>query len=110
MQRVEAIVDASDNAPLADDVLKLVRDVATWAADRPIVSNVTLFGERLRAGYRDHTAVQIAVAYDEQRMVDGFDDWIEQLRTNFADLSAQLGQQVTVFTPECPNWQARSAN
>src|SRR5512137_2250926 len=99
MQRVEANVGEGENAPLAHDVQKLARAVATWAAERPILSDVALFGERLRAGHRN-APLQIAVRYDDQRMIEGFDDWIEQLRTNFSGLSAMVGQRVDVLTPE----------
>lgn len=100
MERAQAIPHASKDAPLADDALTLARGVAIWAAERPIVAHVTLFGERICAGYRNDAAVQIAVAYDEKRMVEGFDDWIEQLRTDFAELSTRVGQKVSVLTPE----------
>jgi hypothetical protein len=101
MQRVEAGPNEGDYARLAPDVPKLVRAVSDWAAERPIVAEAIVFGDRLRAGRRNDAPVQIAVRYDEGRMVDGFDDWIEQLRMNFADLSTRLSEPVTVLTPDC---------
>ena len=101
MQRVEADADEGDYARLAPDVPKLIRAVSDWAAERPIVAEVILFGDRLRASRQNLAPVQIAVRYDDRRMVDGFDDWIEQLRTNFADLSTRLTEPVTVLTPDC---------
>ncbi|MGZ8410035.1 MAG: hypothetical protein ACXWVS_08975 [Hyphomicrobium sp.] len=109
MQRVEAKSDEGDFARLAPDVPELIRAVSDWAAERPIVAEVVLFGDRLRAGRGNLAPVQIAVRYDDRRMVDGFDDWIEQLRTNFADLSMRLSEPVTVLTPDCKtDWDAAS--
>lgn len=101
MQRVDAGPIEGDDARLAPDVPKLIRAVSDWAAERPIVAEAILFGDRLRANNRKVAPVQIAVRYDDRRMVDGFDDWIEQLRTNFADLSTQLSEPVSVLTPDC---------
>lgn len=107
MQRVEAGANEGDYAQLAPDLPKLIRAVSDWAAERPIVAEVILFGDRLLAGRRNLIPVQMAVRYDERRMVDGFDDWIEQLRTNFADLSTRLSEPVTVLTPDCKaDWSA----
>jgi hypothetical protein len=100
MHRLEAGADIRDDARLASDVQKLICAVADWAGQRPILADVTLFGERLRAGHHGLAPVQIAVRYDDRRMLDGFDDWIEQLRTNFADLTARLSEPVTVLTPD----------
>ncbi|MCU0732669.1 MAG: hypothetical protein MUE84_13930, partial [Hyphomonas sp.] len=41
-----------------------------------------------------------AVRFDDARMIDGFDDWIEQLRTRFGGLAEALGEPVTVVTPD----------
>ncbi len=101
MQRVDAGADAGDFVRLAPDVQNLTSAVSDWAAERPILAEVILYGDRLRASHRGLAPVQIAVRYDDRRMVDGFDDWIEQLRTNFAELSARLSEPVTVLTPDC---------
>lgn len=100
MQRVEASADISDQSSLAPDVQNLVRTIALWAAERPILSDVVLFGDRLRVGAPRHSPVELAVRYDERYMIEGFDDWIEQLRTNFADLSTALLERVDILTPD----------
>jgi hypothetical protein len=100
MQRVDAGPTEGDYARLAPDLPKLIRAVSDWAAERPILAEVILFGDRLCAN-QTLAPVQIAVRFDDRRMMDGFDDWIEQLRTNFADLNRRLSEPVVVVTPDC---------
>jgi len=99
MQRAGESRVEVENGPLALDLPRLVRQVAIWASARPIISNVALFGDRIRPG-RDTAVLQLAVRYDETRMTEGFDDWIEQLRTSFSELESLLGEKVSVVTPE----------
>ncbi len=81
------------------DLEPLLRALAKWAADRPILLDVTLFGDRLRPNADPAQPLSLAVRYDEQRMTEGFDDWIEQLRTGFMDLTRSLGKPVEVAPP-----------
>jgi hypothetical protein len=81
------------------DLEPLLRALAKWAADRPILLDVTVFGDRLRRNADPALPLTLAVRYDEQRMTEGFDDWIEQLRTGFKDLARSLGQPVEVAPP-----------
>lgn len=101
MQRFDAGPSEGDYARLSPDIPKLIRAVSDWAGERPILAEAILFGDRLRASGRTLAPVQIAVRFDDRRMIDGFDDWIEQLRTNFADLSTRLSEPVSVLTPDC---------
>ncbi|MGE5267446.1 MAG: hypothetical protein ACM3L9_08785, partial [Deltaproteobacteria bacterium] len=58
-----------------------------------------LFGDRIRHG-SNPAVLELAVRFEETRMIEGFDDWIEQLRTNFSELESLLGEKVSVVTPE----------
>jgi len=100
MQRVEGITNLSKHGPLASDVQKLIRIVGRWADERPLLLDAALFGDRLLHGHNEQHPVNIAVRFDETRMVEGFDDWIEQLRTGFAELASTLGEPVCITTPD----------
>jgi hypothetical protein len=100
MLHVDGITETEEHGPLAADVQKLVRIVGHWAAERPLLHEVSLFGQRLRPNHNGTHPVELAVRFDDARLNDGFDDWIEELRTNFAALSRALGEPVTVVTPD----------
>jgi len=100
MLHVDGITETEEHGPLAADVQKLVRIVGHWAAERPLLHEVSLFGQRLRPNHGDAHPVELAVRFDDARLNDGFDDWIEELRTNFAALSRALGEPVSVVTPD----------
>lgn len=100
MLHIENINGNGEHGPLASDVQRLIRLVGTWAADRPLLLDVSLFGQRIRPNHKGAHPVQIAVRFDDARLTDGFDDWIEQLRTNFASLATSLGEPVSVTTPD----------
>jgi hypothetical protein len=99
MQRAGKSGTGIDDEPLALDLQRLIRQVALWASGRPIVLDIALFGDRIRSG-RKPAVLELAVRFDENRMVEGFDDWIEQLRTNFHELETLLGERVSVVPPE----------
>jgi hypothetical protein len=99
MQRAGESGTGIDDEPLALDLQRLIRQVALWASGRPIVLDIALFGDRIRFG-RKPAVLELAVRFDENRMVEGFDDWIEQLRTNFHELEALLGERVSVVPPD----------
>jgi hypothetical protein len=99
MQRVGESGTGIDDEPLALDIQRLIRQVAIWASGRPIILDIALFGDRIRSG-RKPAVLELAVRFDENRMVEGFDDWIEQLRTNFHELETLLGERVSVVPPE----------
>ncbi|MCU0954595.1 MAG: hypothetical protein MUC37_08280 [Hyphomicrobium sp.] len=99
MQRAGENRGELGDEPLALDLQRLIRQVAVWASARPIILNVALFGDRVR--FNPNPAVlELAVRFDETRMVEGFDDWIEQLRTNFSELEALIGEKIAVTTPD----------
>lgn len=99
MQRAGENRGEDGDEPLALDLQRLIRQVAVWASARPIVLNVALFGDRIR--FNPNPAVlELAVRFDETRMVEGFDDWIEQLRSNFSELELLLGEKIAVTTPD----------
>lgn len=100
MLHIENINRNGEHGPLASDVQRLIRLVGTWAAERPLLLDVSLFGQRIRPNHKGAHPVQIAVRFDDARLTDGFDDWIEQLRTNFAHLATSLGEPVSVTTPD----------
>ncbi|OYW55387.1 MAG: hypothetical protein B7Y80_13910 [Hyphomicrobium sp. 32-62-53] len=100
MLHVNGITETEEHGPLAGDVQKLVRIVDRWAAERPLLDEVSLFGQRLRPNHNGSHPVELAVRFDDARLNDGFDDWIEELRTNFAALSRALGEPVSVVTPD----------
>jgi len=81
------------------DLQPLVRTIAQWADLRPVLGEVILFGDRVRSTAGRAAPVEIAVRYDPLRLDEGFDDWIEQLRTGFQDLHAVLCQPVEVALP-----------
>jgi len=99
MRPDQAPIGTSDIACMGADVLPLVRILVRWADERPALLDVTLFGDRVRAGRGTKARLMLAVRYDEARLTDGFDDWIEQLRTGFSDLSAALREPVDVVPP-----------
>lgn len=103
MRPDQAPIATSDIARMGADVLPVVRLLARWADERPALFDVTLFGDRVRAGQGTtggtKARLMLAVRYDEARLTDGFDDWIEQLRTGFSDLSAALREPVDVVPP-----------
>jgi hypothetical protein len=100
MQRIEDITASHEHEPWAPDVQRLLRVVGGWAAERPLLLDVVLFGDRLRAGNHHGQPVNIAVRFDDARMMEGFDDWIEELRTNFVGLATALNEPVAVTTPD----------
>jgi hypothetical protein len=100
MQRAGESSGGCEHKPLAPDIQRLIRIVACWAAERPIVLELALFGDRVYAAARPPAPLTVAVRFDDRRMNDGFDDWIEQLRTNFAELESELGEKVSVLTPD----------
>jgi hypothetical protein len=99
MQRAGESGTGIDDEPLALDLQRLIRQVALWASGRPIILDIALFGDRIRSA-RKTAVLELAVRFDENRMVEGFDDWIEQLRTNFHELETLLGERVSVVPPE----------
>ncbi len=107
MQPVEHSASGCEKSRLAPDIHRIIRVVSNWSAERPILSDVALFGDRMKLDRTTPATVLLAVEFDPQRMLDGFDDWIEQLRTNFSELAAGLREPVTVLTPEMkPAWSA----
>ena len=99
MQRIEPETGGIRIDALAPDMGRVARIVDGWATDRPILRDVSLFGDRLLS-VSSKSPIELAVRFDDRRMEDGFDDWIEQLRTNFAGLAKALGEPVSVTTPE----------
>lgn len=99
MQRAGESRGEVEDGPLALDLQRLIRQVAIWASARPIILDVAMFGDRIRCG-RSPAILELAVRFDETRMVEGFDDWIEQLRTNFAELESLIGEKISVATPD----------
>jgi hypothetical protein len=94
----------ADQATVVDEHLRadlepVLRSLARWAAERPVLLDVTLFGDPLRRANDPSQPLPLAVRYDEQRMTEGFDDWIEQLRSGFRDLAVSLRQNVDVAPP-----------
>jgi hypothetical protein len=107
MLQVRNIVADCELGLLAPDVPKLVHIVDRWATDRPILRDLALYGERIRRKELNKSPLQLAVRFDDRHMSDGFDDWIEQLRTNFAGLAAMVGEPVAVLTPDMKSdWTA----
>ena len=84
---------------LSPDLVPIVRTVARWADLHPVVEDVILFGDRLRSDRTGRPPLSLAVRYDPDRLTEGFDDWIEQLRTDFADLRSWLGMPIDVILP-----------
>jgi hypothetical protein len=99
MQRIEPKTNGTISDALAPDMSRVARIVDGWATDRPILRDVSLFGERLISAC-SKSPIELAVRFDDRRMEVGFDDWIEQLRTNFAGLANALGEPVSVTTPD----------
>ena len=107
MLHVDHIIGKSEREPLASDIQELIRVVGIWAVDRPILHDVSLFGQRLRQNHNGAHPVEFAARFDDARLNEGFDDWIEQLRTGFANLSEALREPVCVLTPDMrPAWHA----
>lgn len=100
MLHVDTITAQTGVGLLAPDLQRLVRIVAIWAAERPLVYDVFLSGPRIRPGHNSTQTLQCAVRFDEAHLIEGFDDWIEDLRSNFASLSEALGEPVNVITPD----------
>jgi hypothetical protein len=100
MLHVDDITGHVEHGPFAPDVHRLIKVVAAWAFERPLLQDVSLFGQRIRPGHNGAHPLVCAVRFDDVRMNDGFDDWIEQLRTRFGDLAKALGEPVTVVTPD----------
>lgn len=99
MQRAGESRSQTEDVPLALDLQRLIRQVAIWASARPIILDVALFGDRIRHG-SNPAVLELAVRFEETRMIEGFDDWIEQLRTNFSELESLLGEKIAVATPD----------
>lgn len=99
MRPDEARIGPSGIAHISAEVVPLIRVLARWADERPALLDATLFGERVRAGHAPSARLTVAVRYDEARLTEGFDDWIEQLRSGFSDLSAALRLPVDVIPP-----------
>lgn len=107
MLHVDNITGNGEHGPLASDLQRLVRVVGAWAANRPLILDVCLFGRRIRPNHSGAHPLTCAVRFDDARMVEGFDDWIEELRTNFAGLAQTLGEPVSIITPDMQSaWQA----
>jgi hypothetical protein len=107
MQQSGLSTDLAGSETLTADLRKILGVVANWAADRPVLADVVLFGSRLRPERPRFTPIELAVRYDERGMTDGFDDWIEQLRSDFSDLRAALSEPVRVLTPDHgPSWRS----
>ncbi len=100
MLHVDNITGNVEHGPFAPDVQRLIKVVADWASERPLLRDVSLFGPRIRPGHIGAHPLVCAVRFDDARMIDGFDDWIEQLQTRFSDLDQALGEPVTVITPD----------
>lgn len=100
MLHVDNITGHIELGPFAPDVQRLIKVVAGWASERPLLHDVALFGLRLRPGHNGSHPLVCAVRFDDARMIDGFDDWIEQLRTRFGGLAQALGEPVIVVTPD----------
>ena len=77
----------------------LVTLVAKWAERRPILSEVIVFGSWVRGDHTFETPLELAVRYGDPFVEDAFDDWIEQLRTDFEDLRCILPVSVQIAMP-----------
>jgi len=84
---------------LCPDLVPILRTVSRWADLHPLVSDVIIFGDRIRSGHAKRAVLHLAVCYDPDKLNEGFDDWIEQLRTDFADLRSWLGMPLDVTLP-----------
>lgn len=110
MQRLTDHSHDDGTGPLTSDALRLVRIVARWASSRSILRDAVLFGDRLQSGRRGSSSVEVYVTFDRQHLEDGFDDWIEQLRTRFVTLSDVLDEPVSVLTPDCRDYASVMKN
>ena len=99
MQRRGAEFEAHDLGQLNAQAVRIVHRVAVWADARAILSDVALYGGCLFDG-TSSSPLNLAVRYDQSQMNEGFDDWIEQLRTDFAGLRTSVGQPLNVLTPD----------
>jgi len=107
MQRSEVDLDASDSGQLCAQGARIAQRIAAWADARVLLSEVALYGDRLFGGGASSTPLNLAVRYDQSQMIEGFDDWIEQLRTDFAGLRTSVREPLRVLTPDCGDaWSA----
>jgi hypothetical protein len=99
MQRSGAEFETRDSGQLSARAVRTLHRVALWADARAVLSDVALYGDRLFGG-ASSTPLNLAVRYDQSQMIEGFDDWIEQLRTDFAGLRASVAEPLNILTPD----------
>ena len=93
-------------------ISSLIEVVAAWAADKPLVDRVYLFGSRVRGDTRPDSAIAIAVELDLEELAGRDDtggvdtwtsespDWIDELQVLIpikVDLQCYLGDETPVI-------------